>query len=142
MLVEKATPMVVEVIDGQNFSSRPRMHETKVLMVTFGSHNTKIVFNVMSSLTNPIIIRLSWPILHNLQMDWKMNNFHFELVNEITPKYEAFLTSMWDFKHDSAFENIVKTNQCMQKFKCEGDIVGYQGSKHFKPLFVGARIFI
>ncbi len=75
-------------------------------------------------------------------MDWKMSSFHFELVNETIPKYETFPTSMLDFEHDYACENIAKTNQRMQKFKCEGNIGGYQGSKHFKPLFMGAKTFI
>jgi hypothetical protein len=71
-----------------------------------------------------------------------MRNLHFELVNEITPKYEAFPTSTLDFEHDFACENKIKTNQCMHKLKCEGDIRGYQGSKHFKPLFIGAKAFM
>ncbi len=49
---------------------------------------------------------------------------------------------MLDSEHDSTCEDITKTNQHMQKLKCEGNIRGNQGSKHFKPLFVGARTFI
>jgi hypothetical protein len=49
---------------------------------------------------------------------------------------------MLDFEHDFACEDITKTNQCMPKLKREGDIRGNQGSKHFKPLFVGTRTFI
>jgi hypothetical protein len=40
-------------------------HEPKILMVTIGSHSSKVIFNVISSSTNPIIIGLSWFILHN-----------------------------------------------------------------------------
>jgi hypothetical protein len=47
----------VEVIDGQNLSLVT--HETKPLNVTIGSHTNKVVFNVISSLRNPIIIGLS-----------------------------------------------------------------------------------
>jgi hypothetical protein len=50
-LMEKATPMTVKVINDWKFSSRPVLHETKVLMVIIGSHNSKVVFNVISSLT-------------------------------------------------------------------------------------------
>ncbi len=74
-LVEKVTPVAVEVIDGWNLSSRPIMHETKALIVTIGSHNSKVVFNVISSPTNPIIIGLSWLILHNLWMVGKRKVF-------------------------------------------------------------------
>jgi hypothetical protein len=75
---------------GRSNSSKFITHETKVLTVTIGSHSNKVVFNVISSPTNPIIIGLSWLILHNPQMDWKMKSFHFELINETTPKYETF----------------------------------------------------
>jgi hypothetical protein len=61
-LLENATPMAVEAIDGQNFFLGPVMHETKALMVTNGSHSN----NVILSLTNPIIIGLPWLILYNL----------------------------------------------------------------------------
>jgi hypothetical protein len=67
--VEKSKPMLVEVIDGRNLSSRPITHETKPLNVTIGSHTNKVVFNVISSSRNPIIIGLSWLVLHNLQVD-------------------------------------------------------------------------
>jgi len=59
-LMEKTTPMAVKLINGWKLSSRPVMHETKVLMVIIGSHNSKVVFNVISSLINFIIIELSW----------------------------------------------------------------------------------
>jgi hypothetical protein len=71
-----------------------------------------------------------------------MRSFHFELVNETTPKYETFPIGMLDFEHDSACEDIVRINQRMQELKCEGDIGGNQGSKQFKPLFMGTRTFI
>ncbi len=67
-LVEKATQMAIKVIDGQKFSSRFVTHEIKVLMVIIGSHNIKVVFNVISSLANHVIIGLSWLILHNPQI--------------------------------------------------------------------------
>jgi hypothetical protein len=57
-----------------------------------------------------------------------MKNLHFESINETTPKYETSPTSMLDFKHDSAYENITRSTQRMQKLKCEGDIEGNQGS--------------
>jgi hypothetical protein len=75
--VEKNTPMPPEVIDGQNFSSRLFTHETKPLDVTIGSHTSKVVFNVISSPSNHVIIRLSWLVLHNPR-EWHMRSFHFE----------------------------------------------------------------
>jgi hypothetical protein len=102
----------------------------------------KIIFNVISSLTNLIIIGLSWLILHNLKVDWKTTNLHFESINKTTLKYEAFPTRMLDSKRDFAHEDIRITSQHMYKFNCEEDIGGNQGSKHFKPLFMEAKTLI
>jgi len=73
ILVEKHTLLPFEVIDGWSLSSWPIAHETKPLDVTIGSHTNKVVFNVISSLRNLVIIRLIWLILHNTWMDWYMN---------------------------------------------------------------------
>jgi len=69
-IMEKNTLVPIEVIDGRNLSSRPFTHETKPLNVTIHSHTNKVVFNVISSLRNHVIIRLLWLVLHNLQVDW------------------------------------------------------------------------
>jgi hypothetical protein len=78
VLVEKNTPLSVEVIDGWNLSSRPITHETKPLYVTIGSHISKVVFNVISSPRSLVIIGLSWLDLHNPKVDWHIRSFHFE----------------------------------------------------------------
>jgi len=140
--VEKMTPMAIKVVNGRNLCSGAIIHDTKALTVIIESHSSKVVFNVISSSTNPIIIGLSWFVLHNPQVDCKMKSLHFELVNETTQKYEAFPTSTLDFERDSVCEDPMKINQHMQKFKHEGDVGGNQGSKHFKPLFMKARTFI
>jgi len=36
--------MAVEMIDGRNLSLGPITHETKMLTITIGSHNNKVVF--------------------------------------------------------------------------------------------------
>jgi hypothetical protein len=63
--VENSTPRLFDVIDGQNFSSQDT-HETKPLDVTIGSHLSKVVVYVISFSKNPVIIGLSWLVLHNL----------------------------------------------------------------------------
>jgi hypothetical protein len=68
----------IEVIDGWNLSSRLVTRETKPLNVTIGSHTSKVVFNVISSPRNLVIIGLSWFLLHNPQVDWHMKSLHFE----------------------------------------------------------------
>ncbi len=138
-LVEKMTPVAIKMIDGWNLSSRPITHETNALIIIIGSHSSTIVFNVIPSSTNPIIIGLSWLVLLNPWVDWKMKSLHFESINKITRKYEAFLTSMLDSEHHSTCEDLIITNQHMHKLKHEGDIRGNEGSKHFKFFFMGAR---
>jgi hypothetical protein len=64
--MENNTPMLIEVIDGWNLSSRPITHETKPLDVAIGSHTNKVVFNVISCLRNHVIVGLFWLVLHNL----------------------------------------------------------------------------
>jgi hypothetical protein len=61
----KNTPMLVEVVDGHNLSLGTFTHETKSLDVTIGSHISKVVFNVISSPKNLVIIGLFWFVLHN-----------------------------------------------------------------------------
>jgi hypothetical protein len=58
-LVKKMTSIGVEVIDIRKFSLGPMTHETKVLEITIRSHFSKVVFNVILSSKNPIIIGLS-----------------------------------------------------------------------------------
>jgi hypothetical protein len=70
--------MSVEVIDGQNLSSRPITRETKPLDVTIGSHVSKFLFNVISFPKNHVIVGLSWLVLHTPQVDWHMRSLHFE----------------------------------------------------------------
>jgi hypothetical protein len=97
-LVKKVTSVGIEVINNCSFSSGLVTHETKALEITIGSHFNKVMFNVISSLKNPIIIGLSWLILHNPQVDWHMRSLHFE-----TPKQEPWivkpLSQAWLMKH-------------------------------------------
>jgi hypothetical protein len=67
--------VLIEVIDGQSFSLGPVTHETKPLDVTIGSHTNKVVFNVISSLRNLVVIGLSWLVLYNPQVDWHTRIF-------------------------------------------------------------------
>jgi hypothetical protein len=73
----------MEVINGQSLSLELMTQETKALNITIGLHTSKVIFNVISSPKNRIIIGLSWFVLHNLQVDWHIRSFHFE-----TPKEE------------------------------------------------------
>jgi hypothetical protein len=59
ILVKKNTPVVVEVINGQNICLGLVTHETKALDINIEMHTSKVAFNVISSPTNLIIIGLS-----------------------------------------------------------------------------------
>jgi hypothetical protein len=96
--MEKNTPMLVEVIDGQNFSLGPFTHETKPLDVTIGSHTNKVVFNVISFPRNLVIIGFSWLVLHNPQVDWYKKSLHFETSQYETLECETFIRSMQNLK--------------------------------------------
>jgi hypothetical protein len=69
------------------------LHQTKVLEVNFGSHNNKFVFNIIASLTNPIMIRLSWLIFQNAQMYYHTQCLHLEGIKCKTLEFYATLTS-------------------------------------------------
>jgi hypothetical protein len=64
-IVENNTLVLVEVINGQNFSSGLVTYETKALDITIGFHTNKVVFNVISFPKNLVIIGLFWFVLHN-----------------------------------------------------------------------------
>jgi hypothetical protein len=50
--------MAIEIINNWNFFLGLVTHETKALEITIELHFSKIVLNVISSSTNPIIIGL------------------------------------------------------------------------------------
>jgi hypothetical protein len=65
IIMKKNTLVAVEVINGQSLSLGLVTHETKALDITIKTHTSKVAFNAISSSTNPIVIRLSWFILHS-----------------------------------------------------------------------------
>jgi uncharacterized membrane protein YcaP (DUF421 family) len=75
-------------------------HETKTLEITIGSHISKVVFSVISSLTNTIIIELFWLILHNLQMGLHTKNLYFEMLKEETSKCKALSMGLFGENQD------------------------------------------
>jgi hypothetical protein len=86
--MKKNTLVAMEVINGQSLSLGLVTHETKALDIIIGTHTSKVAFNVISSSTNPIVIGLSWFILHNPLVDWRIKSFHFDVFPKITSKCE------------------------------------------------------
>jgi hypothetical protein len=97
-IMEKNTQTPIEVISGQSLSSGPITHETKPLNVTIGSHTNKVVFNVISSLRNPIIIGLSWLVLHNPRIGWHTRSCYFETPQHKAMECETFVRNMQNLK--------------------------------------------
>jgi hypothetical protein len=58
VIMEKNTLVPIEVIDDRNLSLGPITHATKPLNVTIGCHTNKVVFNVISSPKNLVVIGL------------------------------------------------------------------------------------
>lgn len=50
----------VEVIDGCSISFEDVTHETILVEVAISGYNSLIIFNVIKSPSNPIILGLSW----------------------------------------------------------------------------------
>jgi hypothetical protein len=69
VLVKKEILVLVNVIDGWSLFSSLSTHEIKTFEVIVGFHISKFIFDVISSLKRPIIIRLSWFALHNPKVD-------------------------------------------------------------------------
>ena len=76
-LVQKTKPIHVEVIDGRPLSSGSVTHESIPLEVTLEGHNSCIVFNIIRTPSNPVILGLSWLEKHNPSVDWKLRKMIF-----------------------------------------------------------------
>ncbi len=108
--------MVIEIINNWSFFLGLVTHETKALEITIKLHSSKIVLNVISSSANPIIIGLSWFILHNPLMDWHTKSLHFQTPKENTLKCKVFFLNMFEKDHDyhlGLFRDNLKSDQCM-----------------------------
>jgi hypothetical protein len=123
VLVEKGTLVPIKLTNGQNLSSRLVTHETKALNVTIGSHISNVVFNVISSPKNPIIIGLFWLVLHSPPLDWYVTSLHFETPQHEALECETFVKNMWNLKQNE-------------------DLSGIRKPKCPKHMFVGAKTFM
>jgi len=131
--------MAMEVIDGWSLSLKCVMHKTKALKITIGSHWSKIVFNVISSPINHIIIGFFWFILHNLQMDWIWN------AKGRNIKIQGFAHRLFGENQDyhlGALEDDPKPDTCIQNLACDKKPKSAQRPRHSKLLFMGRCDFM
>ena len=70
-LVTQKCPVTVEVIDGRPLVSEDVTQESKALDIYIEQHRSIVVFNVIKSLSNPVILGLSWLDRYNPDIDWK-----------------------------------------------------------------------
>ncbi len=77
-LVAKKTPVHVEVIDGRPLISGDVTEETKPLDAFVENHQSTIIFNVIQSPSNPVVLGLSWLDRYNPSIDWNTRKLKFQ----------------------------------------------------------------
>ncbi len=116
-IVRKKYPVAVEVIDGRPLISGDVTHETKPLDIILEGHRSTIVFNIISSPSNPLVLGLSWLEMINPDIDWKKRKITYRtIVSHISSRHPR------NIPNPSPYQ--------------------VQGSKVKVPLMVGARAFI
>lgn len=116
-IVLKKSPVAVEVIDGRPLISGDVTHETKPLDIILEGHRSTIVFNIISSPSNPLVLGLSWLEMINPDIDWKKRKLTYRtIVSHISSRH---------------LRNV--PNPCPYQV---------QGSAVEVPLMVGARAFM
>ncbi len=70
-IVPKKYPVTVEVIDGRPLILGDVTHETKPLDIILEGHRSTIVFNIISSPFNPLVLGFFWLEMINPDIDWK-----------------------------------------------------------------------
>lgn len=78
-LVQKAKPVQVEVIDERLLLSDGVTYESKPIEVAFEDHCSYIIFNIIRTLSNPIILGLSWLEKYNQTIDWRLQKMTFSI---------------------------------------------------------------
>lgn len=76
-LIQKTKPVHVEVIDGRPLSSGDVTHETLPVDVVINGHSSCVIFNIIRSPSNPVILGLSWLEKYNPRIDWISRKLDF-----------------------------------------------------------------
>jgi len=69
--IAKKYPVIVEVIDSRPLISGDVTHKTKPLDIILEGRRSTIVFNIISSPSNPLVLGFSWLEMINPNIDWK-----------------------------------------------------------------------
>jgi hypothetical protein len=68
------------------------IHEIASLEVKFDNHSSSIVFNIIKTLSTPVILGFAWLERYNLQIDWKSRNIEFPVIPSLTKRTNKPLT--------------------------------------------------
>jgi hypothetical protein len=121
-LVLKKYPVLVEVIDGRPLASEDIIGETIPLEIVLNIYRSKVVFNVIKSPSNPIVLGLSWLEEYNPDINWKTRKLAFQSSNIATQDPSSIepgpTLGHW------------QTNKCARTLKNQ------------IPAFIGARAFM
>ena len=80
--------MSVEVIDDRSLASGDVTQETKALDIYIDQHWSTVVFNVIKSPSNPVILGLSWLDRYNPDIDGKKRKVEFKLEKIESPNMQ------------------------------------------------------
>ncbi len=87
-IVLKKSPVAVEVIDGRPLISGDVTHETKPFDIILEGHRSTIVFNIINSPSNPLVLGLSWLEMINTDIDWKKRKLTYRtIVSHISSRH-------------------------------------------------------
>jgi hypothetical protein len=87
-IVLKKSLVVVEVIDGRPLILGNVTHETKPLDIILEGHRSTIVFNIISSPSNPLVLGLFWLEMINPDIDWKKRKLTYRtIVSDILSRH-------------------------------------------------------
>jgi hypothetical protein len=79
-IVPKKYLVTVEVIDGRPLISGDVTHETKPLDIILEGHRSTIVFNIISSPSNLLVLGLSWLEKINPDIDWEKRKLTYRTI--------------------------------------------------------------
>ncbi len=84
----KKYPVTVEVINSRPLILGDVTHKTKPLDIILEGHRSTIVFNIISSPSNPLVLGFSWLEMINPDIDWKKRKLTYQtIVSHISSKH-------------------------------------------------------
>jgi len=87
-IVPKKYHVTVHVIEDRPLISGDVTHESKPLDIILEGHRSTIVFNIISSPSNPLVLSFSWLEMINPDIDWKKKKLTYRtIVSHISSRH-------------------------------------------------------